>query len=108
MVTHSSIVDQTGQTWLSNEVFGDGSLLYPGSEVGVDGACGSCRLEAVRDGIEEFEMLTMLEQAAGREAVDKIIARVSTNIVEFTSDEDALAKARIELGAALEAALRGK
>ena len=99
---------QTGQTWLSNEVFGDGSLLYPGSEVGVDGACGSCRLEAVRDGIEEFEMLTMLEQAAGREAVDKIIARVSTNIVEFTSDEDALAKARIELGAALEAALRGK
>ena len=99
---------QTGVRWLSDEVFGDGSLLYPGSEVGVDGACGSCRLEAVRDGIEEFEMLTMLENTAGREAVDKIINKVSKSIVEFTSDENALAEARIELGNALEQALKNK
>ena len=99
---------QTGVKWLSDEVFGDGSLLYPGSEVGINGACGSCRLEAVRDGLEEFEMLTMLENIAGREAVDKIINKVSKSIVDFTSDENALAEARTELGNALEKALKNK
>ncbi len=97
---------RTGQKWLSDEVFGDGSLLYPGSEVGVDGACGSVRLECIRDGMEEFEMLTMLEAAAGREKVDEIISTVSENIVSFTKNEEDLAKARIELGNALEAALK--
>ncbi|MBQ1848539.1 MAG: DUF4091 domain-containing protein [Clostridia bacterium] len=97
---------RNGTMWLSDEVFGDGSLLYPGSEVGIDGACGSCRLECVRDGTEEFEMLTMLEKAAGREAVDKIISKVSTSIVKFTDNENALAEARYELGCALEEALK--
>ena len=78
---------RTGQKWLSDEVFGDGSLLYPGTEVGVDGACGSFRLEMIRDGMDEYEMLTMLEAAVGREKVDEIISRVSTSIVEFTDDE---------------------
>ncbi len=99
---------RTGASGLSDGVFGDGSLLYPGSEVNVDGPCGSVRLHAVRDGLEEYEMLTMLEQAAGRDAVDAIIAKVSTNIIEYTKNENDLADARIELGNALEAALKNK
>lgn len=99
---------ETGKTWLSDSVFGDGSLIYPGSEVGVTGPCSSMRLESVRDGLEEFELFTMLEQVSGREAVDSIIAKVSKSIVEFTDDEDAFAAARIELGNALEAALKNK
>lgn len=97
---------RTGKKWLSDDVFGDGSFLYPGSVVGVDGACGSVRLECIRDGMGDFEMLSMLEKAAGREKVDEIISRVSTNIVNFTKNEDDLANARIELGNALEAALK--
>ena len=96
---------RTGQTWLSEEVFGDGSLLYPGSVNGVDGACGSFRLEMIRDGIEEYEMMTMLEQLAGRDKVDQIINTVSTSIVQFSDDEAAFAEAKIRLGNELEAAL---
>lgn len=99
---------RTGQTWLSEKVFGDGSLLYPGSVQGVDGACGSFRLTMIRDGIEEYEMLTMLEAAAGREKTDEIIKTVSENIVNFTSDEEAMVNARITLGNTLEAALKNK
>ncbi len=97
---------RTGQSWLSDSVYGDGSLLYPGSKVNVDGACGSFRLHLIRDGIEEFEMLTMLEKLAGRDAVDAIIGQVSTNVVEYSSDDDAFALARIRLGDELEAALK--
>ena len=89
-------------------MFGDGSLLYPGTEVNVDGPCGSVRLRTVRDGIEEFEMLTMLENAKGRAAIDGIIGKISKNVVEYTSDENDLAAARIELGNALEQALKNK
>ena len=99
---------RTGQSWLSDSVFGDGSVLYPGTEVNVDGPCGSVRLHCIRDGLEEYEMLTMLEKASGRAAVDTIINKISKNIVEYTSDENDLAAARIELGNALEAALKNK
>lgn len=97
---------RTGQKWLSDDVFGDGSLLYPGTEVGFDGACGSFRLEMIRDGMDEYEMLTMLQAAAGREKVDEIIKTVSTSIVSFTDDAEAMVAARITLGSELEAALK--
>ena len=99
---------RTGQTWLSDKVFGDGVLLYPGSVQDVDGGCGSFRLTMVRDGIEEYEMLTMLEAAAGSDKADEIISKVSTNIVNFTDDEEAMVNARLTLGNALEAALKNK
>lgn len=99
---------RTNQTWLSDKVFGDGSLLYPGTEAGVDGACGSFRLEMIRDGMDEFEMLNMLEAAAGKDKADEIITKVSTSIVNFTDDAEAMAAARIELGNALEEALKNK
>jgi hypothetical protein len=98
--------DFTGQVWLSDSVFGDGSLLYPGSEVGVDGPCGSFRLEMIRDGIEEYEMFTMLEKLVGRAAVNSIIGTVSTSIVQFSSNENDFENARIRLGNELEAALK--
>jgi hypothetical protein len=82
--------------------------LYPGTEVGVDGACGSFRLEMIRDGMDEYEMLTMLEDAAGREKADEIISTVSTSVVQFTDDAEAMAAARITLGNALEEALKNK
>lgn len=96
---------RTGKSWLSDTVFGDGSLLYPGTKVGVDGACGSFRLELIRDGIEEFEMFTMLEKLGKRADADAIISTVSENLVSFSDDEDAFAQARIRLGSELEAAL---
>ncbi len=43
-------------------VNGDGYLFYPGKKYGVDGPIGSLRLEALRDGLEEFEILYALSE----------------------------------------------
>ena len=40
---------------------GDGFLLYPGAPYGIDGPVGSIRLTAVRDGLEEYDLLYDLE-----------------------------------------------
>ena len=40
---------------------GDGYLLYPGKKYGVDGPIASMRLEAIRDGYEDFELLYALK-----------------------------------------------
>ena len=44
------------------QVNGDGYLFYPGKKYGIDGPIGSLRLEAIRDGIEEYELLIALEE----------------------------------------------
>lgn len=36
---------------------GDGFLFYPGDKYGVDGPVGTIRLHAIRDGLEEYEIL---------------------------------------------------
>ncbi len=44
-----------------HQVNGDGYLFYPGKPYGVDGPIGSLRLEAIRDGLEEYEVLYELK-----------------------------------------------
>ncbi len=44
------------------EANGDGYLFYPGEQYGVDGPVASMRLEAIRDGIEEYELLYALQE----------------------------------------------
>ncbi len=41
---------------------GDGFLFYPGEQYGVDGPVASMRLEAIRDGLEEYELLYALQE----------------------------------------------
>ena len=41
---------------------GDGFLFYPGAQYGVDGPVASMRLEAIRDGLEEYELLYALQE----------------------------------------------
>lgn len=87
-------------------VYGDGVLVYDGHEIGIKGPVGSLRLEAVRDGIEDFEYLTMAEDALGQKKTNKIIKKVTKNILDFTRDDDTFAEARIKLGNELEKALK--
>ena len=49
---------------------GDGFLVYPGAPVGVDGPVSSIRLENAREGVEDYEYLSLLRDlvARGREA----------------------------------------
>lgn len=58
---------------------GDGFFLYPGEKYGIKGPISSIRLEALRDGIEDFQYLYMLEDAISE--ASKFYG------VEFKSDE---------------------
>lgn len=91
--------------WTGDDTYGDGSLLYPGKKVGVNGPVSSLRLEAVLNGIEDYEYLTMAEQLLGEKETDKIIKKVSKDLTNYTYSDRTFEKARIELGNKLEKAL---
>ncbi len=65
------ITDMYGNPLRSGEVNGDGYLLYPGSAYGVVGPIGSIRLQSIRDGIEEYNLLYSLEGYAKARAAAK-------------------------------------
>jgi hypothetical protein len=44
---------------------GDGYLAYPGEAVGLQGPISSVRLEQVREGLEDYELLRLLQQRVG-------------------------------------------
>ena len=52
---------------------GEGSLFYPGKDAGIDGPVASIRLKNLRDGMEDYEYFVLLQQRAGRQAVDEIV-----------------------------------
>lgn len=83
---------------------------------------GTIRVELMRDGIEDYEMLNLYRQYYGEDAMQKMISKVSANVVDYLSlpgfdrsgwdksltDEDIFALVRIEVGNAVEAAVGGK
>jgi hypothetical protein len=88
---------------LSPDVFGDGSLLYTG--IGDEQVCGSLRLDIVRDGIEDVELLYMAEELLGREAVYAISSKVAKDMVNYTNNTKTFIETRNAIAEALEAAL---
>jgi hypothetical protein len=80
-------------------------LIYSGYKFGIPYPVSSIRLEGIRDGIEDYQMLCMLEEALGAEAAEAMVKRVTTSVVTYTSDDDYLHAVRILLGDTLEEAL---
>ena len=76
---------------------GDGVLLYSGAAIGSYEPISSFRLENVRNGIQDYQLLTMLEEAAGTEVVDKLVAMVTTDVITYTNDDDYLKAVRVLL-----------
>lgn len=77
---------------------GDGQLLYPGA----DGPLPSIRLANVRDGIEDYEWLLLLEQKIGRAASEAVSSELIRSMTDFERSPDALRKTRARLADALE------
>ena len=76
---------------------GDGVLLYSGAQVGIYEPISSHRLENIRMGIQDYQLLTMLEELVGAEAADEMVAMVTTDVVTYTSDDDYLKAVRVLL-----------
>lgn len=96
-----SVVDKTptgaktNVNWRTNKytypngynIYGMGHLMYGVNQGYIRGVSviGSLRTEILRDGIEEYQMLSMLSKLKGEDASQEIISNVSTNVVNYLS-----------------------
>ena len=67
---------------------GDGILFYPGAVYGQIDPIPSIRFMNMRDGIEDYQLLCMLEEALGEDKAMEIVENVVTSTVTFTRDDD--------------------
>lgn len=100
---------------------GDGFLLYPGKQVGIDGPVGTVRAEALRDGLEDLEYLVLWESriaavadrlgvgdALDHRAVTRpVFDRLYTALDDYTDDPARLAAARDEVARQISDLARG-
>jgi len=84
------------------DMYGSGILIYSGAYFAQLDPVASIRLECVRDGIEDFEYLTMLEAEYGKDVVDAIITLWTTSIGEYHTDPEEFDSLRNKLGLLLE------
>ncbi len=84
--------------WTGAYAFGDGSLFYNGNKIGINGPVSSLRLETVADGIEDFEYLTIAEKIFGRDYIDKLMAKLTTGLKEYTYSDDLFIQVRETIG----------
>lgn len=91
--------------WTGVDTFGDGSLMYHGYHIG-KGPVSSLRLEAVANGIEDYEYLTMAEELLGKDYVEKTINKITTDLTHYTYSDNQFNKVRTALGNAIEKAVK--
>ena len=86
---------------------GDGLLLYEHTMFGQTTPVPSIRMEYVRDGIEDFQYLTQLEEITGsREASMEFVEKVTQDILHYDKNPNTLESVRVALGYTLEAATK--
>ena len=86
---------------LSLECYGDGSLLYPGKAVVIDGPVASIRLDCIRDGLEDIALLKLAERELGRDWVIERVTTVTPSVSEHTQSTDVFGSVRDEILKAL-------
>ena len=83
---------------------GDGILIYPGAVYGQVDPIPSIRLINMREGIEDYQLLTMLEEAMGKSYTDELVRHIVTSTITFTRDDDVVYNVHSYLLRALEEA----
>ena len=80
---------------------GDGALLYPGSDAGIDGPIASIRLKNLRDGMEDYEYFVLLEQRGGADLVEATVREAVPTWGTWKQGADVLPALRRRLAAAI-------
>jgi hypothetical protein len=76
---------------------GEGSLLYPGRAAGYDGIAPSLRLKALRDGIQDFDYLAILERSGRRGEAEDLVRPLAASFFQWNPDPAAYEAARRRL-----------
>lgn len=94
--------DMATVKWASKDVFGDGSLLYPGKPVGHDGPLPSLRLKLIRQGLQDYDYIKRASQKAGNDAVDAVVNEQVKSWTEYQQDPVKLEAAKEKLAKLIE------
>lgn len=76
---------------------GEGSLVYPARAAGCDGIAPSLRLKALRDSIEDYEYLAILERAGRTAEAEKLVLPLAESFFRWAPDPKAYDEARANL-----------
>ena len=76
---------------------GEGSIVYPGRPAGYDGIASSLRLKALRDSIEDYEYLAILERLGRTAEAEKIVLPLAESFFRWDPDPGAYDAARAKL-----------
>jgi hypothetical protein len=86
---------------------GEGTIVYPARPVGYDGIVSSLRLKALRDSIEDYEYLAILERKGLRAEAEKIVLPLTDSFFHWDPSRRKYQEARAKL-AAMIVGTRGK
>lgn len=90
--TYDRRKDGKGHLWN-----GEGTVVYPGRACGYDGIAPSLRLKALRDGIEDYEYLAILERAGRAAEAEPVVLSLAESFFKWEKDPVAYEKARARL-----------
>ena len=99
---NTNVTDGEGRT-----IYGCGFLFYPGYKVRAGLAVPSIRAKIVRDGVDDIEMFYLAEKYLDKDWIVEKTKEGTPSLTEYVSG-DKYAALRIEIGNALEAAMKNK
>jgi hypothetical protein len=76
---------------------GEGTIVYPARAVGYEGIAPSLRLKALRDAIEDYEYLSILERQGRAAEAEQIVLPLAGSWFEWNLDPAAYEAARARL-----------
>jgi hypothetical protein len=84
---------------------GEGSLLYPGTDAGIDGPIASMRLKTFRDGAEDYKYLTLLDSLAGNAQTMTVVSPIVSDFQHYSKDPETYLAARKQIAELIQAKL---
>jgi hypothetical protein len=80
---------------------GEGTLAYPARPVGYDGIVCSLRLKALRDAIEDYEYLAILDRLGKRAEAMEMVLQLAPSWFEWEPNPGKYLEARAKLAEAI-------
>ncbi|MDR2687085.1 MAG: DUF4091 domain-containing protein, partial [Oscillospiraceae bacterium] len=84
-------------SWGSYETAGDGTWFYPGAAVGLKEPVPSLRLKNIADGMEDYDLLRMAEEAFGRDYCLDKAGQLSKSLTRYTSNPAKVEAVRVSM-----------
>jgi hypothetical protein len=78
---------------------GEGSLVYPARAVGYDGIVPTIRLKALREAIQDYEYLAILQRLGKAAEAQKVVRALTETFFQWDKDPVPYEKARAKLAA---------